>query len=85
MEESGRSSNNESDDEDDDDESSSASDLADYDRENDDKNENVVLLKLFLKQIEQREWAFFQKVMENEKAHIGDLPVEVISYILRYG
>jgi F-box protein 9 len=56
----------------------------DDDEESNLTEEDPVLMTRFLKQIEERGWTFFQQKMDSGKSHINDLPVEVISYILRY-
>lgn len=42
------------------------------------------LMKRFLKIIEKNGWQFFEKVSKTDQPHLGDLPVEVVSYILRF-
>jgi hypothetical protein len=50
-----------------------------------DAEEEVVLICRFLKSIEKHGWQFFTKANKSDKkAHLGDLPVEVVSYIMRY-
>lgn len=56
----------------------------DSDGEGDDDVEDGPLTVKFLKIIEANGWNFFQKVREDNKSHLNDLPVEVLSYILRY-
>lgn len=42
------------------------------------------LIEKLLKIIKGRGWVFFQKARQDNKFHLNDLPVEVLSYILRY-
>ena len=37
----------------------------------------------FLKTIEKNGWKFFEKVRSDTKVHLNDIPVEVMTYILR--
>lgn len=56
----------------------------DSDAEGDDDVDDGPLTVKFLKIIEANGWNFFQKIRDDNKSHLNDLPVEVLSYILRY-
>lgn len=49
-----------------------------------DEDFNGPLVVKFLKIIEANGWNFFQKLRDDSKMHLNDLPVELLSYILRY-
>jgi len=47
------------------------------------EDEDGPLIKRFLKIIESSGWKFFEKKKPDSKIHLNDLPVEVLTYIMR--
>lgn len=66
----------------DEEESLSNSDAENAGGEEDDLDDSPLTVR-FLKIIEANGWNFFQKRREDDSVHINDLPVEVMSYIMR--
>ncbi|ODM97236.1 F-box only protein 9 [Orchesella cincta] len=59
-------------------------DETDNEAENDCEDDDGPLNVKFLKIIEANGWNFFQKSKDDNRTHINELPVEVLSYILRW-
>ncbi|CAL8110147.1 unnamed protein product [Orchesella dallaii] len=59
-------------------------DESDNDAEKDCEDDDGPLIVKFLKIIEANGWNFFQKAKADNRTHVNELPVEVMSYILRW-